>query len=277
MRIDSHQHYWDPEAVHYFWMPEEHPVLRRRYTPLDLDPILTLNKFDGSVVVQAAHNDAEADWLLALADQHRSILGVVAWADLRSKNLPYRLDQLQKHPRFCGIRHLVQDEEDEEWLLQPAVLDGLRELERRDIAYDLLLYPEHLRIVPELCAKLPRLRLVIDHLAKPYIKEKQFEPWARDIETAAQHPGLHVKLSGMVTEADHENWSSDDLLPYVQHVLRCFGADRCMFGSDWPVCLLAASWKEVLAGFTQAHGAMPAETRAKLLGETAQRFYRLQI
>ena len=275
MRIDSHQHFWNLAAVDYFWMPQGHPVLSRNYLPADLWPIYERNLFDGSVVVQAAHNDAEADWLLSLAAAEERIFGVVAWADLQSPSLGRRLDHLQKQRKFVGIRHIVHDEPDVNWLLRPAVIEGLRELARRGIPYDLLLKPPHLPVAIEVMNRVPDLRCVIDHLAKPYIALGQVEPWLEGIKTLAQIPTMHVKLSGMITEAAVPGWKSADLVPYVQHVLALFGPQRSMFGSDWPVCLLAGTWKEVLAAFTQSVGPIPQAERNELVGDTAARFYGL--
>ncbi len=275
MRIDSHQHFWNLAAVDYFWMPKDHPVLSRNYLPADLWPIYERNLFDGSVVVQAAHHDAEGDWLLQMAEREARILGVVAWADLQSKHLGHRLDHLQQHPKFKGIRHIVHDEPDINWLLQPKVIAGLKELARRGIPYDLLLKPPHLPVAIEAMDQVPELRCVIDHIAKPLIAQGEIEPWLSGMRTLSQIPTMHVKLSGMITEAQVPGWTPAHLAPYVQHVLQLFTPQRCMFGSDWPVCLLAGTWKEVLAAFTQACGPIPMDDRAELVGETAARFYNL--
>ncbi len=275
MRIDAHQHYWDPSQVHYFWMPPDHPVLSRAYTPADLEPILERNQFSGSIVVQAAHDAREAAWMLDLATNHPSILGVVAWAGLTGPDLPHVLDGLQKHPKFKGVRHLMQDEPDVNWALRGDVVAGLNELARRGIPYDVLVKPPQLHVVEPLAEKAPNLSMVIDHIAKPYIADGVFDGWAQQMERIAKIPQIHVKLSGMITEAKHDSWKMEDLRPYVQHVFNLFGPDRLMFGSDWPVCLLAGSWKQVLAAFTQALGPLDQDTRAKMLGETAARFYRL--
>jgi L-fuconolactonase len=277
MRIDSHQHYWNPDLLTYSWMPPGPHPLRRIYLPADLEPTLEQNQFDGSVVVQAAQVPEEAAWLLNLAAQHKSILGVVAWVDLKDANIGKVLDNLQKHPKFVGVRHLIHDEPDVRWMLQPEVVRGLKELERRRVPYDLLLRPPHLPYVPALIEKAPDLPMVVDHLAKPYIKEGIFEGWAQDMERIAKHPKLYCKVSGMITEADHQNWKAEQLTPYVQHVLKLFGFDRLMFGSDWPVCTLAGTWKQVLAAFTQALGAQDADERAKILGSTAAKFYGLHL
>lgn len=276
MRIDSHQHFWEVGRFPYAWMPEDpSSPLRRNYLPEDLAPILERNNFDGSVLVQAATGPGEADWFLDLADCNAFIKGVVAWVDLTSPDLGHELDRLQHRPKFKGVRHLVHDEPDVRWLLREDVLAGLRELARRDIPYDLLLRPPHLPHIPELLDKVPGLRVVIDHIAKPLIAEGRMDGWAEDMERIAQYPQVWVKLSGMITEADHKNWKPADLAPYVAHVVRCYGPERLMFGSDWPVCLLAGSWKEVLAAFTQALGPLPAEIRAPIMGDNAAAFYRL--
>jgi L-fuconolactonase len=276
MRIDAHQHFWELGRFPYPWMPAGDSPLKRNYLPGDLQPILEEHRFDGSVAVQAAQVDGEADWLLALAHDYPFIRGVVAWVDLTSPQLPARLDELQKSARFCGVRHIVEDEPDPEWLLRPAVIEGLRELERRDIPYDLLIRPSHLHIVRPLVDRVPRLRMVIDHLAKPLIRQGIFNGWAQELEQIAEIPHIYAKISGLITEADWRHWTAEQLRPYVQHALQIFSPPRLMFGSDWPVCKLAGSWKQVLAAFTQALGPQPAEVREQILGTTAAQFYRLR-
>jgi L-fuconolactonase len=276
MRIDAHQHFWDLERLEYSWMPPGENILRRNYLPDDLRTILEDNRFDGSVLVQANTVMAETRWLLELAAENPFILGVVGWVDLTDSGLPGVLDELQRHSRFKGVRHAVHDEADTNWLLRPEVLRGLGELARRGIPYDLLVRPVHLPLVPRLAEAVPDLRMVVDHIAKPLIAEHRLEGWADDIAAAAKIPGMHCKLSGMITEADHQNWTSEDLRPYVQHVLNVFAPERLMFGSDWPVCKLAGSWKRVLAAFTQACGPQPQNVRDRLLGDTAAEFYRLE-
>lgn len=277
MRIDAHGHFWDLDRFTYRWMPAEPSRLRRNFLPEDLGPILARNNFDGFVAVQATTDSREADWLLALAEAHPFIAGVVGWVDLADPDLGRTLDRLQAHRRFCGVRHPVEDESDPRWLLRPAVVRGLRELARRAIPFDLLIRPQHLPLILELADLVPDLPLVLDHIAKPPIREGRLEGWAEAIRAASQISWLHVKISGLITEADWKTWSSSQLQPYVQHVWRCFGPERCMFGSDWPVCLQAGSWKQVLAGFTQALGAIPKDIRAGIMGANAARFYKLQV
>ncbi len=256
-------------------MPPAPSRLARDYMPKDLQPILERNRFDGSIAVQAAHDSRETDWLLALAEKHEFVLGVVGWVDLTDERVGGALDSLQKHRKFRGVRHIVHDEPDDKWLLRDDVIRGLQELESRDLPYDLLLFPRHLPVVPRLIDEVPRLRLVIDHIAKPRIAAREFDEWARGLEELALVPRVYAKLSGMITEANRGEWKSGDLQPYVAHALKVFGPDRLMFGSDWPVCLLAGTWKETLAAFTQALGAQPIGVREKLLGGTAAEFYRL--
>jgi L-fucono-1,5-lactonase len=275
MRIDAHQHFWDLNRFPYPWMPPPPSPLRRNFLPEDLQPILERNSFDGSIVVQATTSSEEAPWLLRLAETHSMVLGVVAWVDLTDPQLGRTLDQLQTHPKFKGVRHPVHDESDDQWLLRSDVLRGLMELERRKIPYDLLLRPQHLPVVIQLIDRVPSLAMVIDHISKPPIAKAQATCWAQDMERLAKAQQIHVKLSGMITEADWNSWTSDQLKPYVQHVWNLFGPDRCMFGSDWPVCLSAGTWKEVLAAFTQALGPVPQAERNKAMGETAAHFYKL--
>lgn len=227
------------------------------------------------MLVQATTVLEETHWLLSLASEHDFIKGVVGWVDLTDPALGATLDQLQTHPRFKGVRHPVQDEPDDGWLVREGVLAGLAELARRRIPYDLLLYPRHLPLVPRLLDRVPDLRVVIDHLAKPPIASGCLEGWAQDIAVAARIPHVWAKLSGLITEAAQGTWKSADLQPYVLHALECFGVDRLMFGSDWPVCLQAGTWKEVLAAFTQSLGAQPVGLREKLLGLNACEFYRI--
>ena len=276
MRIDAHQHFWDLDRFPYPWMPPAPSPLRRKFLPEDLQPILERNRFDGSIVVQATTVPEEGPWLLEFASTHPMVLGVVAWVDLTDPALGKTLDRLQANRKFSGIRHPVHDEPDDRWLLRTDVLAGLKELERRKIPYDLLLRPQHLPAAIELVGRVPDLKMVIDHIAKPLIAKQQMAGWAQDMEKISKSPNIYVKMSGMITEAESKTWTADHLKPYVHHVWKLFGPDRCMFGSDWPVCLLAGVWKEALAGFTQALGPTPQAERNKVMGETAARFYRIQ-
>jgi len=256
-------------------MPPAPSVLRQNLLPSVLGPVLKRNKFDGSVVVQATTQLEETHWLLDLADENEFIAGVVGWVDLTDPGLGGTLDELQRRRKFKGVRHPVHDESDTEWLMRPAVVAGLRELARRGLPYDLLLRPLHLPLVVRLAEMVPELRMVIDHLAKPRIAEGVLEGWAGEMERIAAIAQVFVKISGMITEDGPGQWIAARIRPYVQHVLRLFGPNRVMFGSDWPVCLLAGRWKETLAAFTQSVGAQTEEAREKMLGGTAVKFYGL--
>ena len=273
MRIDAHQHFWDISRFEYSWMPPEPSVLRQTFLPDRLERILTRNRFEGSVLVQANTILAETHWLLDMANANDFIRAVVGWVDLTDPLLGSVLDDLQKNPKFKGVRHPVQDEPDDRWLMRADVLAGLGELARRGLPYDLLIRPPHLPLVPVIAERVPDLRMVIDHIANPPITAQMLEPWNRDMAVAARLPQVYCKLSGMITEADPNSQMAEQLRPYVSHVMQVFGADRLMFGSDYPVCMLAGTWKEALAAFTQSIGAQPIEVREKLLGGTAQRFY----
>jgi len=275
MRIDAHQHFWSLDKFAYSWMPEGESRLKRNFLPEDLAPILEDARMDGTVVVQATTDIAETRWLLELAEEHAFIKGVVGWVDLTGPQLGQTLDELQRNPHFKGVRHPVHDEEDTRWILRDDVVAGLGELARRNIPYDLLIRPTHLPLIPILAERMPGLRMVIDHAAKPLVAGHELKGWAEDLEFAAQIPHLHCKLSGLVTEADPQAWTAADLQPYLAHALSVFGPGRCMFGSDWPVCLLAARWKQVLAAFTQALGPLPQTVRDQLMGDTAVAFYSL--
>jgi L-fuconolactonase len=276
--VDAHQHYWDLARFSYPWMTPDLGVLERDYLPADLEPILTSNGVRKTVVVQAISSPAETDWLLDLAARSSFIAGVVGWADLQSPDLGKELDRLMRSRYFKGLRHQVHDEPDDAWLLRADVQRGLGELERRGLPYDLLLFPRHLPQVPEVAERHPDLRLVIDHLSKPPIAAGHLEPWATDLRRAAAYPNVYCKLSGMATQAGQE-WADTDIAPYVQVAVEAFGTARLMFGSDWPVCLLAGTYARILAALQGAvrdgRGLLSAADEARLFGGTATEFYKL--
>lgn len=274
-RIDAHQHFWEMGRLTYPWMTPEIGVLHHDFLPKDLKPLLRDEGVDRTVVVQAHQSIAEARWLLELAAAHEIVAGVVTWVDLIGANLARDLDELQRNSKFKGVRHFIQDEPDDAWMLRKDVLEGFRELERRDISYDVLIYPRHLKNVPKLREHCPRLRLVIDHLAKPPIARNEIDTWARDMETVASLPHVWCKLSGMITEANWHNWTPQDLRPYVKHVVHVFGFDRLMFGSDWPVCTLAGPYHQVVNALRECIGPISEAANDALWGGTARLFYGL--
>ena len=273
--VDSHHHFWDVGKLEYQWMPPGESVLRRNYLPVDLAPELKQAGVDKTVIVQAHQSLEETMWLLDIAENNEFVAGVVGWVDLTAADLGDTLDELQANPWFKGVRHIWHDEPDDDWLARPGPVNGLREVAARGLAYDFLVRPQHLKYVPEIMDKVPDLRSVIDHIAKPLIAEKAIEPWLEDLREVANIPGMMCKVSGMVTEADLDNWTPDDLAPYVAHVLGMFGYDRLMYGSDWPVCLLGGSYQEVIGAAKTTLSSLTSEETEAVFGKNAARFYRL--
>jgi L-fuconolactonase len=273
--LDAHHHFWRIRPpLDYRWLDDPKlAAIRRDFLPADLDPWIRQAGVARTIVVQTQHDLRENDWALGIADACPFVAGVVGWVDLASPDCERQLRDALGHPKFVGVRHVVQDEPDDDFLLREDVLRGLKALEAHDVPFDLLLHVRHLRYVPSLARALPGLRMVIDHLAKPRIKEREVDRWLVDFRAAARFPNVFCKLSGMVTEADWEGWTSADLKPYVGHALDEFGAGRLMFGSDWPVSTLAATYAEVLEGLLDALGEISASERAQILSGTAAAFY----
>ena len=277
MRIDAHQHFWRYDAAQYGWITEELGALWRDFLPDDLEPLLRAAGVDGCIAVQARQDEAESVWLLELAEQHPFVRGVVGWVDLRAPDVGERLDALGASPYLVGIRHVVQDEPDERFLLGADFLRGVREALARGLRYDVLIYARQLGAAVEFADALPGQALVLDHLGKPDVEGGEFESWATGVAQLAQREHVHVKLSGLVTEADWTSWTPAQLERYLDHVLECFGPRRVMFGSDWPVCLLAAEyprWLEVLTSWSERLG---GDERDALFGANAARFYGLEV
>lgn len=274
-RVDAHQHFWDPGRFEYPWMISRVQGLIRAFLPEHLKSHLMRAEINQTIVVQAISSLAEARWLLNLASAHDFIAGVVAWADLTGPDLGKQLDEFQAHPKFKGIRHQIESEPDDGWMIREDVLSGLAELERRDIPYELLVCPRHLKYVQVVRDYCPGLKLIVDHIAKPNIAEGQFDMWARELDLVARLPRVWCKLSGMITEASWTAWTSDDLRPYVKHVVGQFGYERVMFGSDWPVCTLAGSYEQVVEVLQQVLGPLPEVDAGKIWGGTAREVYQL--
>jgi L-fuconolactonase len=277
LTIDAHQHFWQlSQPFNYRWLDAAAlAAIRRDFLPEDLEPHHRAVGIDRTVVVQTQHDIRENHWALDLADKTPFIAGVVGWVDLASAECKRQLLEVIEHPKFVGVRHVTQDEPDDDFIVRDDVLRGLRVLESRGVPFDLLFHPMHLRHAAALAARLPDLPMVIDHLAKPHIREHRINDWLPDFQAAARHPNVYCKLSGMVTEADWVRWTVDDLKPYVHAALDAFGPDRLMFGSDWPVCTVAATYFEVHEALDQALGPLSDPERAKIFGATAARFYGL--
>src|SRR5271165_2285858 len=275
MQIDAHQHFWIYNPDEYGWIDESMAALRRDFLPENLVPELKRNGFQGSVAVQARQTLEETRWLLEFAERSASILGVVGWVDLRSPDVHSQLTAFAANPKLVGIRHIVQAEPDDRFLLQPEFLRGISALEEFDLAYDILIYPKHLSVAAEFVERFPRQRFVLDHLAKPPIKSGDLDSWAQGIRRLAAFPNVFCKLSGLVTEADWHNWRPEQITPYLDVAFEAFGPDRLMIGSDWPVCLVAAAYARVVQVVTDYLGRQNPAWREAVLGGNAQRFWRL--
>lgn len=279
MRIDAHQHFWryDPRA--YPWIGAGMEVLGADYLPGDLVPLLDEGGLDASVAVQARPNLDETTFLLELAAREPRIAGVVGWIDLCADGVDEQLARFDGQGALRGLRHLVQDEPDDAFLLREDFGAGLARLGERGLAYDLLLFPRHLPYATRLLERHPEQTFVLDHLAKPAIRSGPADPafatWARDLAALAEHPRCFCKLSGLVTEADWQHWTPDDLVPYLDVAFEAFGPERVLYGSDWPVCLLAGSYARVLAALRSWSAQLEATARDNLFGANAARAYAL--
>ena len=273
MKIDAHQHFWHYNPDEHVWMTDAMSGLKRDFLPADLAPLLAQVGLDGSIAVQARQTLQETEWLLELADRRDFIKGVVGWVDLRSADVEAQLATYAQHRKLKGVRHVVHDEPDDEFMLRAEFLRGLGKLQALGLAYDLLLFPKHLPVAVEVVKQFPAQRFVLDHIAKPFIKDRVISPWDEQLRGLAQFDNVYCKVSGMVTEADWQRWQPADFRPYLDIVLDCFGVERVMFGSDWPVCTLAGTYEEVfqiVQGYIQQ---LSGEIQGKILGGNAAGFY----
>jgi L-fuconolactonase len=272
MRLDAHQHFWSYDAAQYPWIPPGSP-LHRSWLPDDLAALQKPLGFEGSIAVQARQVVGESDWLLGLADKHANVQGVVGWVDLRSDRVEADLARLAAHPKFVGVRHVVQEEPDDDFMLGQDFQRGISKLHAHGLTYDILIYPKQLAAATRLAENFPQQPFVLDHLAKPQIKDGTIEPWKSQLRRLAQLPNIHCKVSGMLTEADHQTWQAEQFRPYLDTVFEAFGPARLMYGSDWPVCLFAGSYAQAYRLVDDyARGLTDAE-RAGLFGANCARFY----
>jgi L-fuconolactonase len=274
MTIDSHQHFWfyDPERD--TWITDEMAAIRRDFLPADLEPVLKANGIDGCVAVQADQSEAETTLLVSLANAYDFIKGVVGWVDLRANNLYDKLETYSQYEEIKGFRHVAQAEPDD-FLMRPEVIRGIRQLAAFDFTYDILIYPSQLKAALHLVREVPEVKFVVDHLAKPNITKGEINRWSNWMSELAKQPNVHCKLSGMVTEADWHNWSKKDFFPYLNVAFEQFGPDRLLFGSDWPVCLVAADYTQVKTIVEEYVAPWGDEVRAKVFGGNAVGFYGL--
>lgn len=273
--IDAHQHFWQFDPIRDAWIdPATMSVIRRDFMPTDLEPLLYKRGIEGCVAVQADQSETETHFLLDLAAQNAFIKGVVGWIDLKADTLSQRLDYFRQFDRLKGFRHILQGEKPA-FMLDPRFVAGVKLLGQRGYTYDILVFPRHLKAVRTLLRHLGNQPLVIDHLAKPYIKRGLIKQWAKDLRTIARHEHVYCKLSGMVTEAHWQNHKPTDFRPYIDEALNAFGPKRLMYGSDWPVCLVAASYEAQFSLLSDHLSHLSSTERAQIFGENARRFYQL--
>lgn len=277
MRIDAHQHFWRYDAQRDSWITDEMSVIKRDFLPGDLQPELAANGIDGTIAVQADQSEAETQFLLDLAAQHDSIAGVVGWVDFRSPLLGERLEHFRQFEKLCGFRHVVQAEPDNRFLLGEDFQRGIGLLADFGYTYDILIYPKQLPAAIEFVGKFPKQPFIVDHVAKPQIKGARISEWAGEMRTIAQSPNVYCKVSGLITEADWQTWRKEEFRPYLDVVFDAFGNDRLIFGSDWPVCLLAGNYGQVKQLVVDYTADFSVTDRAKIFGLNAIHFYGLRV
>ena len=274
MRVDSHQHFWKFDPIRDAWITAEMQTIRKDFDPVDLQPLLKKNNVDACVTIQVGQSEKETFFQLEHAAQNGFIKGVVGWVDLKSPKIKDRLTHFLQHKKVKGFRHIVQAEPDG-FLAQKEFLRGIASLAEFGFTYDLLIYPHQLEEAISFVQQFPDQKIVLDHLAKPLIKNGILEPWATYIAELASFENVHCKISGMVTEADWQLWKAGDLIPYLDVVLECFGPQRLLYGSDWPVCLLASSYSRQLAVVEDFISRLSPGEKQGIMGENAIQFYNL--
>lgn len=274
-KIDAHQHFWEFDPVRDGWITEEMTVIRKDFLPKDIKPVLKKNGIEGCVAVQADQSEKETNFLLDLAKENDFIKGVVGWIDLLKENINERLDYYSQFKALKGFRHILQGEKDRQFMLRPDFIRGIRALKKFNFTYDILIFPDQLQHTKNFVAAFPDQKFVIDHIAKPYIIDKEIDEWKKDITDVAKQENVYCKISGLVTEADWKKWKEKDFVPYLDVIVESFGMDRVMFGSDWPVCLLAASYKKVKEIVENYLSSFAQQEQEKVFGQNAIEFYNL--
>ncbi|MBD0823791.1 amidohydrolase family protein [Aestuariibaculum marinum] len=275
MIIDSHQHFWKYEPVKHAWIDGNMAVIRKDFMPSDLQSVYQDNGVEGCVAVQADQTLEETDFLLQLAQDNNFIKGVVGWVDLRANNLESTLSEYSEADKLKGFRHVVQGEPDHNFLLRPNFLRGIEVLEKNNYTYDVLIFPHQLGAALEFVKRFPNMNFVIDHIAKPYVKDGFYEGWAVLMKEIAKYDNVYCKLSGMITEADYNTWTPEQIHPYMELVLEAFGSNRVMFGSDWPVCLVAGNYAKVKELTTNFISTLSTIEQQQIMGANAMKFYKL--
>ena len=275
LKIDAHQHFWIFDPVRDSWINDEMLVIKRDFLPADLLPVLQENGIDGCVAVQADQSEQETQFLLEMAAANAFVKGVVGWVDLKADNMEKRLEYFKQFDKLKGFRHILQGEPDKQYMLQPRFQKGIASLQKYGYTYDILIYPEHLPYAELLAGGFPDQKFVLDHLAKPPIKDQNINNWQKDIQALAQHPNVHCKISGMLTEANWNSWKISDFTPYLDVVFNAFGINRVMFGSDWPVCLLAGGYEGTMQVLNDYCSRLSATEQELFWGQNATLFYNL--
>ena len=276
MQIDSHQHFWRYDAVRDAWLNESMAVLKRDFLPEHLAVELAANGIDSSIAVQADQSENETMFLLDLAEKNKRVAGVVGWVDLLSPHVPENLEYFSHFSKLCGFRHIAQAEPDDRFLARETFVKGVAQLQAFGFTYDILVYSKQLPAAIELVARLPEQRFVVDHLAKPDIKFGKTAPWAAQMREIAQNKNVFCKLSGLVTEGDWKHWKADDFKPCLDVVFDAFGVERLMFGSDWPVCLVAGTYRQVKQLIEDYVKGYSQPDKERIFGGNAARFYGLK-
>lgn len=275
MAIDAHQHFWKYDPVRDSWITDEMQVLRQDYMPQDLWPVLQKKGVEGCVLVQSDQSYEHNEFLLKLADENEFVKGVVGWVDLQDENIKDVLSSYTQHKKVKGFRHILQSEPNRALMLKPEFKRGIAALRDFNYTYDILIYPDQLKYAAELAATFPAQIFILDHIAKPNIKELLIDNWQQGIEALAKNQNVYCKISGMITEANWQTWKKEDLIPYIDVVMSAFGVERVMFGSDWPVCLVAGSYEDVIDVVQKYFSTFSVNEQHLFFHENAKKVYNL--
>jgi len=273
MKIDSHQHFWQYNPVKHSWINDDMKVIRKSFGPEELSKEIKPLGIEGTVAVQADETEKETSYLLGLADKNEFIKAVVGWIDLRAGNAIERMQYWKQYEKIKGFRSIMQGQQDPAYLTNADFIENIKKLSQYKYTYDLLVYHNQFPSLIKFVDKLPDNKMIIDHLGKPDIKNKNIKDWKSNLKILAQHPGIYCKMSGMITEADYQRWTYDDLKPYLEAAGEYFGADRICFGTDWPVCLVAGAYAQVYEVMDKFSQQLNKEEKEKLMGLNTMRFY----
>lgn len=273
MRIDAHQHFWQFDPIKHGWIDESMQAIRKSFSPFDLQKEIASVGIEGTIAVQADETEKENSYLLNLSDENDFIKAIVGWIDLKAVDAIERMQYWKIHNKIKGFRCIMQGQEDSSYLTNKDFLENVKKLAPYGYTYDLLVYHKQFPSLIKFVEKLPDNRMILDHLGKPDIKNKDIKEWKANLKIIAQHPGIYCKLSGMITEADYERWTYEDLKPYLETAAEYFGVDRICFGTDWPVCLLAGSYTQVYEIIEKFSNQLTSDEKNKLLGLNTMKFY----